>query len=192
LALDRYAESRYSFPRDDSLITREDFALIAVRLVALIEVSQGIHTASMSVQYWLDDVNLDRWRAVWITVASLSPLVLGTVMFFASRKIAAWMLPRQAQTEEVPPGNSEIHSVVTGLIGIYCLGFAVPNLWSRWMIFGTPSFGGESVWHESMPFMRDLVAVGFGVALFVGARFWTRLFFKLRDLGHDPDKRDST
>ncbi|MEM8884488.1 MAG: hypothetical protein AAGD14_10485 [Planctomycetota bacterium] len=168
------------------MVTREDFALISVRLVALLEIASGIHTASQSIRFWADDLDMQRHIVVGLTITSFLPLLVGVALFLASKTIAAWILPKRDQEAREEPDNASIHSVVTGLIGIYCLTFAIPNLLSRLLVLGTPEFGWEaSAWYESMPFVRDLISLGFALTLFLGASFWTKLFFKARDFGHE-------
>jgi hypothetical protein len=174
------------------MISRLDLALLAVRLLALYLIVQGISSVAGVVQMWkADDPNI-RESAFWITVAMTLPIVFGAGLLAFSRLVAARLLP-PTQVEESSPRAATVQSIAIGTFGLFLVAYAIPRLWTRVLLLEEPPWGWEEdrAFYEDPYLVGEIVSLVIGVVLFTGAGYWTRLFARFRDLGHGGGAEDA-
>jgi hypothetical protein len=170
-------------------MTRSDISLLAVRLLALYLIVQGISYLPVVAQLWRPENEYMRASRVWSSVVMTAPIVLGLVMFVSSRVIAHWILPSEGVPDDPTAGVATYQSVAIGTFGLFLIAFAIPQLWSAILVLKENSIGVRrpKSFYEDPYVVGELVSLVLGVVLLTGARYWARLVARFRDLGYEND-----
>ena len=169
-------------------MTPGNISLIGVRLLGLYLVAQGVLELPNLV--FLAQVPRDPefTSLLYFLHASaiLAPLMLGIVAFAFSSQISSLI---QVEPDTATSGRQvnleEIQSLVFAALGLLIVFLSFPRLLSTWIsIYQSNVINERSVGYLSTPaFISPLAGVVFGVVLFVGARYWTRMYNWFREFG---------
>jgi len=169
------------------MLTRSDLSLIAVRVVALYLIANGITSAPYLYMVWNSEMYEEFGNRWWLTVAGSSSITMGLLLFFLSRPFARLVMPTGVQAEEPPANLSGIQSVAISTIGLFVIVLSLPDLLVGLATF-SPASGratGEALrWYEDLQILAALVRVVLGVVLCTGPSYWARQLKKFRDLGY--------
>lgn len=180
------------------MITREDLALIGVRLLALLLVVDGIAFVAYSLSSWRAAESMEDFpRKLWgfsYALAVVAPILFGAGVFALSRPIARWITPNSESPTEAPARLSTVQSVAIGTFGLFLIAMAIPRAWASYLVFEeiSPPSDESTTILDDHGFVSNLISLAVGIALFTGARFWTKLFSRFRDLGWGTEGPDAT
>ncbi len=167
-------------------------ALISVRIMGLFLMSQGI--LALPNLYMLgqisetDDFDFLPLMYVMFSGAILAPLLLGLIVVLFSRYIARWVCPSNVELiEEKTPSLSEVQSLAFSVLGLLIVFTSLPDLVSAWVSIyqsnANPVTDPPIGYFSTTVFISPFLALVFGFLLFVGARFWVRLYVAFRQFG---------
>jgi hypothetical protein len=170
-------------------MTRSDISILAVRLLALYLIVQGISHLPVLAQLWRSEVEFMQTSRLWYSVTMTAPIVLGLAMFVSSRVIACWILPSEGVPDDPKAGVATYQSVAIGTFGLFLIAFAIPQLWTSILVLKENSIGVRrpKSFYEDPYVVGELVSLVLGVVLLTGARYWARLVARFRDLGYEND-----
>ena len=166
------------------MIRRNDLSLAAVRLLALYLVIQAFRNAAPMYALWrANSPPEDSGLGVWIVFAAVAPLVVGAALAVFSRSVARWVAPGADEGAESTPGIAVLQSVAIGTFGLFLIAVDLPRLVSNVLSLSARNGAFRTSYRllEDPLFLRSAVSVG--IALCVGAPFWSRLITAFRGLG---------
>ena len=165
-------------------------AKILLRLLAIYLVVRGImflpnlYIVFSAEQFHSGSLNPYLWSVITVLV----PIIIGVILWAASPFIASWLVgtdDQQLNVSMTPKVN--IQEIIIGIAGLIIVMLAIPEV-VNWLIqlFAHSFFNGlHRVFH--MDDLAWLIASALqlllGLWLFLGVRFWGRLFRKAREFG---------
>ena len=156
-----------------------------MRVLALYLVAEGIASLAGIGSLWSFEAEELYASRVWVTIAMTAPVLLGLVLWCASRTVARWILP--PPNDEPPAGTATVQTVAIATFGLFLVAVSIPRLWTSVLMLGE-----RGAWQdEPPPFYKDphvvggMVSLAIGVLLCTGARYWSRLLARFRDLGYE-------
>ena len=173
-------------------MTLADVSLLAVRLLALYVIAQGIGVLpSLAALPPISDSDYGVTRSVWIAyrLATILPLCLGLLALLFSRAIARRLTSHRTEDADIPSaaraGVRDMQSAAIGTFGLLLLAVALPRLLAAIAFRSSPSrFDDEEVGLFEDPYVvTQLATVVMALLLCIGSGFWVRLLRRFRDLG---------
>ena len=165
-----------------------EISLVGVRLLGLYLIAQGIFELPNLVVLAQLPPDAEFTSLLYFLHASaiLAPLILGAVVLVFSSRIANLIQPEpMSSTMASRVSLEEVQSFVFAALGLAICVVAFPKLLSTWtFIYQSNSINERPLGYLSTPaFISPLAGVLFGLFLFVGARFWTRMYNRFREFG---------
>jgi hypothetical protein len=178
-------------------MTRQDFAIITLRLLGLLCFVLAILELEPTGQYiglalapGGGASTILRLGMVWSVISLIILLAAGVVLLTQSPKLARFLVGSQSgSVGAVGPSATDIQSVAFATVGVLLVGLALPRLAEAGMMLhlfqtqrGVRTLG-EVVSARGPQLISVLLQLLLGLLLLVGARSLTRLISWIRRLG---------
>lgn len=121
----------------------------------------------------------------------LAPTLLGCLFLLFSTRISQALVPRTA----VPDASedrviAELRSLAFAALGLFIVFLALPNLLRSWIAVHQLNAASERQisYVTDAQFLFAATGVVYGLLLFIGVRFWARLYVWFREFGLEEKK----
>lgn len=174
-----------------------DLARIAVRLVAIYFLSQGlIQLPGLLVLPRLAETVMGgTFSQLQVVLASILPLVVGLALWIGAPPIGR-LVVGTVDEDERPATAFEIQAIAVSTAGLILLFSAVPGLVSYFYIavVQAPEFGGVRRYNDGVfgMLLGTGLQVILAVLLILGARFWSRALWRIRTFGVHEKSSNNT
>lgn len=169
-------------------MTRGDISLLAVRLLALYLIADGIsRLPGLTMLPHVGDYREDITRLAWLTwgFAIILPVCLGLLALLFSRALAWSITPRRAEEEPLRAGLSDVQSAATGTFGLLLLAVTLPQLITSIAMHQPtrPNTKEEVSLFDDAYFVAEFATTLMALFLCTGAGLWVRMIRSFRNLG---------
>ena len=170
-------------------MTRGDISLLAVRLLALYLIADGISVLpSLRMlprigDLWEEDITRLAWFAYGLAI--ILPVCLGLLALLFSRALARGITPRRAEEEPLRAGLSDIQSAATGTFGLLLLAVTLPQLITSIAMHQPtrPHTKEEVSLFDDAYFVAEFATTLMALFLCTSAGLWVRMIRSFRNLG---------
>ena len=171
-----------NYQADNSSISRWDIAFLGCRLFAVYCVLQLAGSLSYAGVF-VTQSGRDPWVMVWFAMAVAIHVSAMIVLWTQAGRFAGWMLAdASAAGATAGPAAASIQAIAISLIGLIIAVRALPRV--------VVSIG-QSLQYEGGTgiAIEGVIHLALGVALFLGAKGLSRLWYRFRTAGLQPPHR---
>ena len=116
------------------MVTRSDISILAVRILALYLIAQGVSALPALASYWRNEWFTSSMRVTYL-VAIVSPVVIGVAMLALSGVLARRLIPGGEAQAKPAAGLSDIQSVAFATFGLLLIASTIPDLFASIVTF---------------------------------------------------------
>lgn len=158
---------------------------IALRVPALFFIIEGIGSLQMRTVIFSYPGSAVKSITLWGVATLLAPIILGVIVWIFAGTIASWIVDRNDNDESTAPLDAPtLQTIAFVTLGIFFLIQCVPII--AGMIY--TSLTTPDDWHQpslwvNRYFLEKILELILALVLVLGARFFTRLIWRLRRIG---------
>ena len=156
-------------------------AKVGLRILAVYFIAEGIVQvwAFLSLRIAWSSTTTFKHTSILIIFAVLSPALVGILLWLVAPAAGRWAAGREAHEKSAIPLNAQTLLDI-GLIAIGVSLFCAAVIAALGSIYSTLASEQPRALLQDDYVLSQMVQAALGVALILGARFFTRLFYRLR------------
>jgi hypothetical protein len=160
---------------------------IALRVLAVFFIFEGIGNLPMlarSISSYGSSVNVE-WFPFWESAVLVAPILLGIVVWVLAGTITAWMIDHNDTGESTRPIDaSTLQAIALVTLGIFFIIQCIPNIaGALYVALAAPANQPQTPLLHNGYLLEEALKLILAIVLVLGARFFTKLFRRLREFG---------
>lgn len=164
----------------------ESLSLIGIRLISIYLMASGIADMT-NLPLIFSGLSQDHLMQSAYALSIVSPLMVGIILYALSRPFSKLVSGTRVSAESTDVGAKieELQGMAFAIAGLLIVAIRFP-IFVRIIVFINQSAKlneGEAEYFSNFHFLAELFVLLFGLSLFFGAKFWTRLYREFRAFG---------
>ena len=168
-------------------MSKTDVSIIAIKILALYLIAIGITELPNAYVLANLDPNNDIWgHEMFLFISAvLTPLTLGIILLFFSNKIGEVITPKSQNTKGTNINNSELLAISFAVLGLYLTSLLLHKIsyYIASTYYQNYSLITDKNYFDNPAFVALVVSLIFSLSLFIGTKFWVKLFYAFQEFG---------